>query len=1606
MNLFNKTSAGTKIKNMFSKISAGEKSAKLLFDQAMRINNIKVDSNEIFNFDKLSELSKKDLPRAVELLSKWYTEGKLSTQVMQKMFTGRHFMEISNALIQINGDIDTFVNGITKGVSYSADFDKNMLNINNQWKQFLNNVNAMGQTMFVGDSITGILIGANSLLKTMNKLNPQFREAIGSLTTLTSTFGLATLAVSSFKVALAPILKTGVITQLANPYVLAIAGVVSALTVIGSAIKDTKTRIIDLNSNFDTTDGIIKNILKNSNSLNGSTQVLKNNLDNLSSVKPISLDPTNILDMLISKSKDLKEVLDGLSNIKISGQEEKGSLLQSLGTIEEKFKKTYLDKIGEYEKKVDSIINKLSKSGRLIGATDVNPKKIERLFKFYLTMQDIQPDIEKRMDATYKKAKELGISVNSANKLLTTLNNNKALVEIRKQLKDLSEESNKYLEDSLSNVSDFQKQITANQEAMNKFEAFYNKKVFELFEKTGKISFEGISFEGFEGLSEIVKQGSLQEIQSELDGIRLKIVGLKAEKEKLSKIEISSELYSQSQKRIADIDSGLKDLEKSEIDITSKLEQRKNILKNINTEQFKNIEYSKETAEIASAILALQVQMLDLESKGQLTSNLRTSYDLMLAKLKEMLLQEDKDIKAQKERTTYQIKYRNYLKENLDVELESLKIGKLKQEQEILTYTYKLKQLKLEKEVADAEKETAKEAFKNININKEWLDRVKNITDTKSGQNVINDFYKEFKNILKGESGKEHKNFYEALSTYVSAISKSENLGDKITLEPLKEINKFLLEIPNSVKTSLVALDTLSKEGIIPFSNYGQQILDQMKEDLEQNREKIFKSFGIVGKDIGTAIKDNLAQIDIFQSIKGDESKINDYIQKLKVKFKDNKDVLSEISLAEKSGTLSEKEALITKLITAEQQALLDNKEKELAVDKQDVELLKEKLKYLSSASKLLSLTGDVFGNKSISDIGKALEGIGDFQVNMKEIGKIDWKNILNEQNFNKALEGLFQGMNMGNTIGTAIGGITGGGMASQQGGALAGLLATGLDMTDWGAVGMAVGGSLLGGMFGGKDDKADAERRTKESNKLYNKNTEALQKLAQNMSNLSGGVDSLNNTLISAVSKIPTIDNINNVTDAMTSMYKTMEKTRKFNDVAYQVTKSKKSKGFLGLGGGSTSWTETIEVSVNEMLRRYGFKGALEDMTSQQIRDFSTWLDNYDLGDSDNFSVLADALEDYAEGLDKFDKNIQNFFRDSTMEAFSGISSLEQESLRQQIEDFYKNLGFQIDAETSKQIDKLAEEMSVMVTIMSDVRGEFLNQWRETGQSAGSVFLKSMTPYIDAMLGNISQIYYDVYFSGVNENLEKEFKNLSEQLVELKKQGKDLDWSSVTDKLSSSFGNVLNSIIATKNETASFNEILLELQKQALDAGLTLSEVLNLGLISGTQKDVMDAFKEALTSGENDGALTSIGEMLGDKIGETMANKMMDNLLSDRVLEFSAQIDKVMSGSLNFDSLAELSNQALSVGLLMSAEADRLSAIKELFSFKSNIEYTTQNEQIEYQTGSSSQQVYNVYVNGTVEAGNIIESDSTERLLESIIDSLIEKLRVDKGIDITKLRS
>lgn len=923
------------------------------------------------------------------------------------------------------------------------------------------------------------------------------------------------------------------------------------------------------------------------------------------------------------------------------------------------------------------------------------------------------------------------------------------------------------------------------------------------------------------------------------------------------------------------------------------------------------------------------------------------------------------------------MKYESFAKEDLSLEEALLKVGKSKAQQDIISYQYKLKQLEVNKELLVDEKESFSKRLKtsfgaNSSLTQKLLSGDLSTVNAKA----------------KEEFGKGNTANYQLLVDYAKVLYNIADANQNMNILPLERQAEVIKGITSTFTDYAKILETtIDLQGgsiITPLQIKSQGIVSS----LAQSKTVFSKAYGMNTTGINWQ---NLATSE-YGKLTDDQStlrkqqadglqvdgKLLESIEKRKAKLEDILEIMG--------------------LINDQEQNSLDLQAKKMSI--------------LGVTGNLLSQLGSSTGVDAISNLGNVFstfqsssKTLGESKFNFSNFAGMDFGDIFQSTDFANIMKSAGAGMQVGSTVGSLFGG-----QSAQSGGSLGGSAGSiiGSMSSIGGPMGMAIGsvaGSVLGKVFAGDDKTEEAAAYNKEQAKLYQDNTEALQTLSTNMSNLSSGMSSLTSSLITSLAKIPTNQKLGNATSAMSTLEKTMLDSANFGSAAYQVTHKKSGKsGFMGIGAtANTYWTETVKMNVNSLMKKYGYYGKFEDWSTDQMGEFADYLDKLDMGDSDNFSILASAITDYANALNKVNDSVDTIFAQSTLEGFEGISSIAEESIRTQLEDFYTNLGIQIDTGLKAQIDELVKELSTAVSVTQDIRSNFLSSWVELGGSAGEAFQTSVQPYMEDVLNNASQIYYDVYFSGINTKMEDDFKALSEQMVELKRKGGALDWEDVTTAINDSFSDLLTSMSASTQLKDGFNDILIGLQDVALERGLDIGDMLNLGILTTVQTDLIDNFKQAILSKDDNGALTSVGNYLGDLVGKALSDKIIESVYSDSILQFSDKLDNVLAGNLQFSSVAGLLNNATSLGVELEQERLKMEAITSLFDFDKDINYSNQESDITYSSGVSQSVVNNYNLSASVNAGNVIESDSIEALVESTLDSIIEKLKIDKGIDITK---
>ena len=1706
--------SSTKIKVFFSKLTAMEKNAKNLFnrdtsnyklgDEYIKALGLKEGSSVKLTANTLADLARKDLPMAVQLMSELKVKGILAGETIQKIFTQRHALDIEVLLNQVNGDVDRFINLLTKGMDYAKDFNSQMFSLANNMKLFGNHLRegVFSESSAVGFFLNSYLYSINTMTNETNKFgkvaNFVFTNLIGvgqlaltmavirksmdflgidiakagrlfntfvkNIITGTTTIKGAFAGIGSF--------VGGGLTSLLNPIGLLIVGVTALASAFYIFKKRQQESISDIDTHITKLDTLQKGYDRLKIALDSADSKINDFQRNPFGTMP---EIPNIAEVITSGSKyfdDYRKAVGELNNIDVGKYI---SLKNTLADIKNEYK--------EISKTANESRSKLQLLYSPENIIELKKRQLQYIPKYSDYMQTAKykdysstlqlwnegkyKEYEKQLDILKEKYKDTELNITK----ITYELSKKLDIKIPKDTLENIDKTNEKLKDLENQTKDATSELEKAKEALGKMTS----------------SVQNLSLQNFlDGLSQgvLYANGHLLDVTKNMD-IFLTQLGEMAKTQNMSIIGNSIQALKDT---LAGIDSQLagnvdthtrNQLESEKRQLQEKIDQMEEMLKSMGERSAISIANSLlekigiATNQISGKNVKLNVELALSTNEAMLNGNLgfikngfgkkkeqmseyeQVTYARMLKEKEDLQNQLEEQIrlktklenqklnsntkKSSKSKTEYSVDYVKLQERSLDLEKEIEKIGKSKIEQDYIDYQYRMKTMILSLEDLHHTKESAKEKLNAIKITKQQVETEQQFFSRLEQRKAE---LEKIKN-MQGEQGKKAKGEHQAIVAYLNAQISLENQINSIELERVKTLEKLKKDMKEMKKemedASFSYRNFLKDSGML-----NKQQTDQLSQDtIEYSKRKI--------KDRLQDLNINNLPVDIreqFLNLSNSMSNgkyvnpnsFNDFTQNIINKISKSQGIVSDL----------EKKLQSNKKLNKEEQKLLklqhENVNKytqlsELFKDMQPlwIDILKEQQNvFKNKAERVLSMVdggvgilngANIFGRfggvlSSGSNIFKSFfnqeNGLGAL---IKQSGSNDSLGSLG-QTMSKVLDNLDKkfdknafgtaglGIELGSSLAQAFGDTTG---LGQKLGAIGGLGTWGVlslmgkgaaTAGVWGAV-AGLGLSLLGGVFGSRSAKKvkaaqeEANRKTEYANQKYQGNTNNLVNLANNFDGLKNVMISFNKNLVSTFSNLPTIDNIARIEMGMNRMYGDFNGSRNFGSAGYLTEESKRAGKSLFHRGRTVRWYKFHEIEQSGLLREFGYVGKMQDMTLDEMEKFSRWLKELKKGTANNFKEYSKVVENYVEAMRTLGKVMAKFGRETTYEGFQGISVTRQDELVKQITEMYKLANIEITENVKQTIKELSEQMSIMVTIMENVRTNFLQDWKETGKESGKSFVSSMRPYMESMLTNMSQIYFDTTFSKIVRNLEVEFKEIADRLYELKKKGIGTTWRQIYQDMKEPFGYILNLLQEGKRNTEVFSSALQGLQQTALERGLKLSELQSLGLLTSMQENMYKVFGESVQSDEMNGAISILGSHIGKNISEAMSKKLLDDMVGGQLVNLTNKLENVMSGKLGLKSLSELSQVALSTGLQLESERLKLTAIRDMFDFNKDINYQNQNNEIKYETGTSQTVVHNYYLNNSVNAGVVIPQQDIEEFVGATAEKLVEALKLKYGVDI-----
>jgi TP901 family phage tail tape measure protein len=1656
--------SGTKIKVLFTRLVTMEKTAKNLFNT--NVKDYKLDdkymkalgtNSNVLNADVLSQLAKKDLPLAIELMSKLKVEGVLTSQTLQKMFTQRHALDLEVLLGQVNGDINNLVSNITQGKDYVADFESQMFTMTNQlqlFKQNLEHISADGM-YYLGDAITGVAYAFNKLVAEnptsyLDDVARVFANIGGTVGFLGKT-----------------LLTTGIaFGQLNHYFHLHIKGWRDALNFVGDSLKSfisswvswvgiaiTSISFIYYKIKKNQEEFIQSNLktIQTFETINNTISGIKANMDkiNLDRNTEYTFEFKTLVDLAFSENdlqKKIKELLDKQQDALKNSSEYKMKI--KLATDIEANTKEYEAKVKEYKEKQLDILDKIEKeyyspnnTMKINYGWSVDSKNTKIALDYMRAYMKNEQGMVEELSKAYSKLNEGKIlDLTTATKIVAEFStkgkgNLKQFSDELVSLNEKLQESSTKMQDLSKEIGEYQDDLRGSDKALELFVNTLN----EDLAKSGKY-FDPVTNKLYDiGKNATEVANIFRKHFNEKYNLNLDTHELDEAKQQLEAINIAlqqaigfHQIHLQVTKTI--LEKTIKDKEaenayihehgKISFDEAVKFVTANKKNKKVNYDTLQEAErYGLEMQPRAEKRARLQYKIDTLPA-----NKIYAEDRIALAKAKKeeetykkayaLYIQEEENKKNAKtghkkqghKETEYKMEYVKLQERSLTLEQAIYLVGKEGLEKEYQQYLNKQQSLKLELDTLKATKErlsieNQKYIQKGANeTDKAFMERIKDRIEAISAMGT-----------LSGKNGQAIKEEQQELSKLYDSYMSYMNKFDNFAINSLSLLEKAIDSIKDkqyetidsliSYKKELYSLNKLSDEDYFSTLSDNIELTGLKIEDIKSKLKNL--NLSLLSRDMQDVVN-NVINSDVINK--------QDLTIYAKLDFEDTKEIekrLKELRDKQAKGltlTQDEQKELETKILKLDTELKVREKlkllqEKQVQKTREELELIKAKNEVAQKGfSQLAQFSKNSGTGKFGAGLGGLFEGLSNYANSMSEQGMKFLSPAL--QQFMSKMKDLFGRINADSQVGQALTSALGINNSTSQ--LFGSLGALGSNLLGFGGpAGMltSTGLSLLGGIFGrkNKNRQAEADKKSEKARNQYNENTRQLQIVANRLESLNTNLLNLNQSMISIFSNMPTIDNIARITGGLEKLYGVINVNRDFGNVSY-LTQESKTSGNWFTGKSTVTWLKNNQLSTQALLKEYGFNGNILDMSIKQLEDFSKWLKTYSKGIENNFKDYAKVVDNYVTSMINLKEMINKFAYRTTFEAFQGFSVSKQEDLVKNLTQIYKDAGVTITEGITQQIRELAKQMSVLVTIMSDVRKDFLTQWKDSGKTAGESFVGSMKPYVQALLNNMSQVYFDTVFSNSSKRLELQFKNIGDLLFNLKKQGRDLTWDKIASEMRKPFSNVIDLLREAKEKTDTFSSALAGLQKVAREKGMSFSEMSSLNLLTKTQQSMFENFKQGIQSTEMNSALTQVGTLVGNTIGEEMSKRLIDKFMSNKLTDLSEQLDKTLRGNMNLNDLSKISQMAMSTGLQLETERRKLTAIRDMFNFNKDINYQNNNNEIKYETGTSQTVINNFYITGQVNAGVVIPQAEVKQFVQATINDTIEVLNTDKGIDLKKL--
>ncbi|MCP1226583.1 hypothetical protein NK213_19345, partial [Sebaldella sp. S0638] len=296
----------------------------------------------------------------------------------------------------------------------------------------------------------------------------------------------------------------------------------------------------------------------------------------------------------------------------------------------------------------------------------------------------------------------------------------------------------------------------------------------------------------------------------------------------------------------------------------------------------------------------------------------------------------------------------------------------------------------------------------------------------------------------------------------------------------------------------------------------------------------------------------------------------------------------------------------------------------------------------------------------------------------------------------------------------------------------------------------------------------------------------------------------------------------------------------------------------------------------------------SLEQFYDSYLKNFDMNLLKKKLGknslDNSNIEQVKGQFLRFIDDIKTMERHSANLPKNGILESFEGVEVLDVFELRneyqKQLENIYKGMGKDPEnyrEEILNQVNALIQEGETIISAFNDVKSAFYGKIIEGDETIMSL-ATGMESYFTKLRTNISKVFYDINFQGLEENFNNKFANISDKLADFRLSGNtDLN-AFVNENLN--FWNEFTMLKSTENIKNDMNEVLNILKSQAKGAGLS-DDVINAifpdSAIDDKASDIKNALEKAMRDALDTNSFSQFSMSLGDSIYSSVKDGLIE---------------------------------------------------------------------------------------------------------------------------------